>query len=44
MINAVPMPRTSGLAWNRKSPSGESWSEIGKRQVALAVELVRDSC
>ena len=41
---AVPMPHTSGLAWNRKSPSGESWSEIGKRQVALAVELVRDSC
>lgn len=36
---AVPMPHTSGLAWNRKAPSGESWSEIGKRQVALAVEF-----
>lgn len=38
---AVPMPHTSGLAWNRKTPAGEPWSEVGKRQVALAVELAQ---
>lgn len=38
---AVPMPHTSGMAWHRKAPNGESWCEIGKRQVALAVDILR---
>lgn len=38
---AVAMPHVSPLAWNRFAPNGERWSEIGKRQVALAVSLSR---
>lgn len=35
----VPMPHTSGLAWNRTAPDGRKWSEIGAAQVALATHL-----
>lgn len=38
---AVPMPHTSGLAWNRKAPDGRRWSEIGRQQVAFAVSFVK---
>ena len=40
-ILAIPMPHTSGLAWNRKAPDGRRWSEIGRQQVALAVSFVK---
>ncbi|WP_126448239.1 uracil-DNA glycosylase [Sulfuricystis multivorans] len=43
-IFAIPMPHTSGMAWNRKSPSGELWREIGRRQVELAVECLESAC
>jgi DNA polymerase len=33
------MPHTSPLAWNRKAPDGTKWSEVGARQIALAVGL-----
>lgn len=36
----IPMPHTSGMAWNRKSPNGEIWREIGRRQVKLAAGLL----
>ncbi len=39
---AVPMPHTSGMAWRRKAPTGEQWCEIGRRQVSLAIELMRN--
>lgn len=38
---AIPMPHTSGMAWHRKAPNGQTWCEIGKEQVALAVETLR---
>lgn len=41
-VFAVPMPHTSGLAWNRKCPSGKRWSEIGAEQAANAVALLRN--
>lgn len=40
-IHCVPMPHTSPLAFNRNAPSGEKWSVIAERQVALAVSLLR---
>lgn len=33
----VPMPHTSGLAWNRYAKDGSRWSVLGAEQVALAV-------
>lgn len=36
----VPMPHTSPLTLNRNDPSGESWSAVAKRQVAIAVQLL----
>jgi DNA polymerase len=39
-VFAVPMPHTSGMAWNRKAPNGKVWREIGKEQVALAAECL----
>ncbi|MCX8016778.1 MAG: uracil-DNA glycosylase [Rhodocyclaceae bacterium] len=33
----IPMPHTSGLAWNRRAPDGRLWQEIGAEQAALAV-------
>jgi uracil-DNA glycosylase family 4 len=33
----VPMPHTSPLAWNRKSPDGRKWADVGMEQVAIAV-------
>jgi DNA polymerase len=39
-VYAVPMPHTSGRAWNRKAPNGKAWREIGKEQVELAVECL----
>lgn len=40
-IYCVPMPHTSPLAFNRNAPSGEKWSKVAERQVALAVSLLR---
>jgi DNA polymerase len=37
----VPTPHTSPLAFNRNAPSGEKWSVIAKRQIALAVTLLK---
>jgi uracil-DNA glycosylase len=37
----VPMPHTSPLAFNRNAPSGEKWAEVAKRQVAIAVSLLK---
>ncbi len=39
-VFAVPMPHTSGMAWNRKAPNGKLWREIGDEQVALAVQYL----
>ena len=39
-IIAIPMPHTSGLAWNRSADNGERWSVIGTRQVKNAVSLL----
>jgi DNA polymerase len=39
-IFAIPMPHTSGMAWNRKAPNGKAWREIGEEQVELAVECL----
>jgi DNA polymerase len=39
-VRAVPMPHTSGRAWNRRAPNGKVWREIGKEQVELAVECL----
>jgi DNA polymerase len=36
-VFAIPMPHTSGMAWNRRAPSAQRWSEVGAEQVALAV-------
>lgn len=37
----IPMPHTSGMAWHRKAPNGESWKDLGRRQVELAVRLLK---
>jgi len=42
-IHVVPMPHTSGLAWNRTAPNGVRWGEVGRQQIALALALLRDS-
>jgi DNA polymerase len=42
-VFAVPMPHTSGMAWNRRAPNGKVWREIGEEQVELAVECLRSS-
>jgi len=39
-VYAIPMPHTSGLAWNRKASDGRRWREIGEEQVRLAVEYL----
>lgn len=39
-IVAIPMPHTSGLAWNRAAPNGQRWSDIGKEQIRLACEYL----
>lgn len=39
-VFAVPMPHTSGMAWNRRAPTGKVWREIGKEQVELAVKCL----
>lgn len=39
-VFAVPMPHTSGMAWNRKAPGGKAWRKIGEDQVELAVEYL----
>jgi len=39
-IRAVPMPHTSGMAWNRRASNGKMWREIGEQQVELAVECL----
>ncbi|WP_226818294.1 uracil-DNA glycosylase [Acidithiobacillus montserratensis] len=38
-IPVIPMPHTSPLAWNRVSPDGRGWAEIGRAQVNRAVTL-----
>lgn len=40
-LHIVPMPHTSGLAWNRKAPDGRRWSEVGAEQIELAVGLLK---
>lgn len=43
LVNAqyvVPMPHTSPMVWNRKSPSGVALKEIAARQVEIAVQLM----
>ncbi|WP_223825093.1 uracil-DNA glycosylase [Pseudomonas profundi] len=40
VLYVIPMPHTSPLAFNRNAPSGEKWSKIAERQVALAVSLL----
>ena len=40
--DAVPMPHTSALAWNRSAPDGRRWSLIGQEQVDLVVRVARD--
>ncbi len=42
-VFAIPMPHTSGMAWNRKAPTGKLWREIGQEQVELAAELLERS-
>ncbi|OZA26034.1 MAG: hypothetical protein B7X93_10615 [Hydrogenophilales bacterium 17-61-9] len=39
-LHVIPMPHTSGLAWNRKAPDGRMWREVGAEQVSLAVSLL----
>lgn len=39
-IPVMPMPHTSGLAWNRRTPDGRPISELGHRAVARAVALL----
>jgi len=39
-VRVVPMPHTSPLAFNRNAPSGEKWSIVARRQVALAKGLL----
>ena len=42
-VMAVPMPHTSGLAWNRKAPDGRYWRVWGEQQVAVAAKLFMES-
>lgn len=42
-IFAIPMPHTSGMAWNRRVSNGKVWREIGEEQVELAVECLEFS-
>lgn len=39
-IRVVAMPHTSGMAWHRRAPTGETWCEIGNRQVDRAITLL----
>lgn len=41
-VYSVPMPHTSGMAWNRKTPDGRVWRDIGAEQVATAVRILVD--
>jgi DNA polymerase len=41
-LHLVPMPHTSGMAWNRKAPDGRLWRDIGAAQVALAVRILKE--
>lgn len=38
-IPVIPMPHTSGLAWNQKQPDGTPVSHLGRSAVALAVAI-----
>ena len=42
-VFAIPMPHTSGMAWNRRASNGKVWREIGEEQVELAVECLEFS-
>ena len=42
-INAIPMPHTSGLAWNRPAADCRRWSAIGEEQVELAASILKRS-
>jgi DNA polymerase len=42
-VYTVPMPHTSGMAWNRKALDGRRWCDIGKEQVELAVKYLEPS-
>ncbi|MEO1767941.1 uracil-DNA glycosylase [Thiobacter aerophilum] len=42
-VLAFPMPHTSGMAWNRKSPDGRQWKAIGEDQVFLAARAYLSS-
>lgn len=39
----VPMPHTSPLAWNRKTPQGQPWSVIGQGQIRKVKEILNVS-
>lgn len=39
-IPVMPMPHTSGLAWNRRTPDGRPISELGHQAVARAVAML----
>lgn len=41
--HVVPMPHTSPLAWNRNAPDGRKWAEIGREQIALAVDIFNNA-
>lgn len=41
-LRIIPMPHTSGLAWNRRAPDGRLWRELGGEQVSLAVRLLNE--
>lgn len=43
VAHIIPMPHTSALAWNRRNPEGTPWSDIGRQQIRLAIELLRQS-
>lgn len=40
-LHVIPMPHTSGLAWNRNAPDGRRWSEVGAEQIEMAVSLLQ---
>lgn len=40
-LRVYPTVHTSGLSWNRKAKNGRPWSEIGREQIALAVEAAK---
>lgn len=35
----IPMPHTSGLAWNQRQPDGSPVSQLGRECIALAVSI-----